>query len=66
MAKNINMLTNQKETKRALKAAVDQSRKVLKKKQKNWDHSPFCALCGCIPKPDEWSAQVENCCFDCA
>ena len=61
MAKNINMLTNQKETKRALKAAVDQSRKVLKK-----NHPPFCALCGCIPKPDEWSAQVENCCFDCA
>jgi len=25
-----------------------------------------CALCGCTPKPDEWSAQVENCCFDCA
>ena len=24
-----------------------------------------CALCGCTPKPDEWSAQVENCCFDC-
>ena len=25
-----------------------------------------CAICGCEPKPDEWSAQVENCCFDCA
>ena len=25
-----------------------------------------CALCGCTPKPDEWSSQVENCCFDCA
>jgi len=19
-----------------------------------------------MPKPDEWSTQVENCCFDCA
>ena len=25
-----------------------------------------CVLCGCTPKPDEWSAQVENYCFDCA
>ena len=60
------LFENEKETKRALKAAVDQSRMILKKKQKNWDHPPFCVLCGCTPKPDEWSAQVENCCFDCA
>ena len=32
MAKNINMLTNQKETKRALKAAVNQANKIKKKK----------------------------------
>ena len=25
-----------------------------------------CVLCGCTPKPDEWSAQVDNACFDCA
>ena len=25
-----------------------------------------CAICGCTPKPDEWSSRVENCCFDCA
>ena len=25
-----------------------------------------CVLCGCIPKPDEWSIVAENCCFDCA
>ena len=56
MAKNINMFTNQKEIKRALKAAVDQANKV----------KTHCAICGCTPKPDEWSAQVENCCFDCA
>ena len=56
MAKN--MFTNQKETKRAIKAAVDQAKKVLKKHE--------CVICGCTPKPDEWSAQVENCCFDCA
>jgi hypothetical protein len=25
-----------------------------------------CVFCGCMPKPDEWSAQVENACIDCA
>ena len=25
-----------------------------------------CVFCGCAPKPDEWSSQVENACFDCA
>jgi hypothetical protein len=54
MAKN--MLTNQKETKRAIKAAVDQANKVR----------THCVICGCTPKPDEWSLQVKNCCFDCA
>jgi len=24
-----------------------------------------CIHCGCIPKPDEWSGQVEGVCFDC-
>jgi len=24
-----------------------------------------CTLCGCIPKPDEWSAQVNGVCIDC-
>jgi len=52
------LFTNEKETKRAIKAAVDQAKKVLKKLE--------CAICGCMPKPDEWSTQVENCCFDCA
>ena len=51
-----NMLTNQKETKRAITAAMDQANKVR----------THCAICGCTPKPDEWSSQVENCCFDCA
>jgi len=49
-------LTNQKETDRAIKAAVDQDNKVR----------THCAVCGCTPKPDEWSAQDQNCCFDCA
>ena len=52
-------LTNQKETDRAIKAAVDQANKVKKR-------PTHCVICGCTPKPDEWSAQVENCCFDCA
>jgi len=57
MAKN--MLTNQKETKRAIQAAVDQAKKVK---------TPYteCVFCGCTPKPDEWSSQVDNACFDCA
>jgi hypothetical protein len=49
-------LTNQKETDRAIKAAVDQAKKVR----------THCAVCGCTPKPDEWSIVAENCCFDCA
>ena len=57
MAKN--MLTNQKEAKRAIKAAVDQAKKVKSLRT-------HCVICNCTPKPDEWSAQVENCCFDCA
>ena len=24
-----------------------------------------CHNCGCIPKPDEWSAQVNGVCIDC-
>jgi len=48
--------TNQKETKRAIQAAVDQGNKV----------KTHCVICGCTPKPDEWSSQVENCCLDCA
>ena len=54
-------MTNQKETKRAIKAAVDQANKVLRLNIKT-----HCAICGCTPKPDEWSAQVDNACFDCA
>ena len=53
------LFTNEKETKRAIKAAVDQAKKVLNKK-------PQCVICGCTPKPDEWSPQVENACVDCA
>ena len=25
-----------------------------------------CVICGCTPKPDQWSQRVENCCTDCA
>ena len=48
-------LTNQKETNRAIKAAVDQAKKVR----------THCAGCGYAPKPDEWS-HVANYCIDCA
>ena len=53
------LFTNEKETKRAIKAAVDQANKVKNRRSGN------CVICGCTPKPDEWSSQVENCCFDC-
>jgi len=49
------LFTNQKETKRAVQAAVDQANKV----------KTHCASCGCTPKPDEWSS-VWNYCIDCA
>jgi len=53
------VLTNQKETDRAIKAAVDQAKKVKSLRTR-------CVICDCTPKPDEWSSQVENCCMDCA
>ena len=28
-------------------------------------HGVQCTYCHCIPKPDEWSAQVEGLCIDC-
>ena len=52
---NKNLFTHEKETKRAIKAAMDQANKVR----------THCAICGCTPRPDEWSALEENCCFDC-
>jgi len=50
------LFTNQKKTDRAIQAAVDQANKVR----------THCSICGCTPKPDEWSSQVWDCCFDCA
>ena len=55
----VNLFTNEKETKRAIKAAVDQAEKVKK------DFRTHCARCGCIPKPDEWGDQGLHYCIDC-
>ena len=49
------LFTNEKKTKRAKQAAVNQANKVR----------IHCAGCGCMPKPDEWS-QVSNYCISCA
>ena len=49
------LFMNEKETKRAIKAAMDQANRVRS----------HCAGCGCTPKPDEWS-RVLNYCIDCA
>ncbi len=54
------LFTNQKETDRAIQAAVDQANKV---ERRGFDIE--CAVCGCMPKPDERSSRVENCCIDC-
>jgi len=48
-------MTNQKETKRAIKATVDQANKVR----------THCARCGCTPKPDEWGNLELHYCIDC-
>ena len=53
------LFTNEKETKRAIKAAVDQF-KMIQKKMTYTE----CAVCGCMPKPDEWS-YTAGVCFDC-
>ena len=53
------VLTNQKETDRAIKAAVDQANKVKKS-------TTHCAVCGCTPKPDEWGNLKLHYCIDCA
>jgi len=52
------VLTNQKETDRAIKAAVNQANKVKYRPMR-------CLICGCTPKPDEWSPDIDNCCIDC-
>jgi hypothetical protein len=52
----VKLFTNQKEIDRAIQAAVDQGNKV----------KTHCVICGCTPKPDEWSIVAENCCYDCA
>ena len=49
------LFENEKETKRAIKAAVGQANKVR----------IHCARCGCIPKPDEWGDQRLHYCIDC-
>jgi hypothetical protein len=54
------LFTNQKEIDRAIQAAVDRANKVKRR-----GFNIECAVCGCMPKPDEWSSQVKNCCIDC-
>ena len=61
---NIEMLTNRKETKRAIQAAVDQANKV--KKPAIPTIITHCARCGYAPKPDEWGNLELHYCIDCA
>jgi hypothetical protein len=46
------------------------SRPSTEQYKKNYDEifrtrGSTCVLCGCTPKNDQWSSQVENACFDC-
>ena len=52
------LFTNEKETDRAIKAAVDQANKVK-------GPATHCARCGCTPKPDEWGNLALHYCIDC-
>ena len=56
-------MTNQKETKRAIQAAVDQANKVLKPAIPTI--ITHCARCGYAPKPDEWGNLEMHYCIDC-
>ena len=62
------LFTNEKETKQAMKAAVDQAEKCkgnhFKKMMPNQLRT-HCARCGCVPKPDEWGDQMLHYCIDC-
>jgi len=59
-----NLFTNEKETKRAIKAAVDQANKV--KESSISITATHCARCSCTPKPDEWGNRELHYCIDCA
>ena len=61
---NIEMLTNRKETKRAIQAAVAQANKV--KKPTIPTIITHCARCGYDTKPDEWGNLELHYCIDCA
>ena len=52
------LFKNEKETDRAIKAAVDQAKKV------KW--TMHCIICGHPPKPDEWGNLELHYCIDCA
>ena len=58
------LFTNEKETKRAIKAAVDQANKV--KESSILSPATYCARCSCIPNPEEWGNLELHYCIDCA
>ena len=49
------------------------NKKEIMKEHENWKEqriqdlkkSITCLICGQMPKPDEWSGQVQGVCFDC-
>ena len=59
----VNLLMNEKETKRAIQAAIDQANKV--KGSSIPITATYCARCSCTPKPDEWGNLELHYCIDC-
>ena len=41
-------------------------KKIPTENRPDYFHVTECAMCGCTPKPDEWSSLADDCCFDCA
>ena len=58
------LFTNQRETDRAIQAAVNQANKV--KESSIPITATYCARCSCAPKPDEWGNLELHYCIDCA
>jgi hypothetical protein len=58
------LFTNQKETDRAIQAAVNQANKV--KGSSTPITATYCARCSYAPKPDEWGNLELHYCIDCA
>jgi hypothetical protein len=60
-------MTEEKKNKESGRKWDGRSRISTEQYKKNYNKifRTHCVICGRTPKPDEWSSQVENACFDC-